>query len=141
MIHEFINKYTSKDVENIINIGRKYYLVNSSLVDIKDKVGEEVFSIGVYLGEVKNNKFMASIELINILSKLSDKKIVVNDKAEWLFVCGRDIFKKSILSGNVKSGKEYFVQNSKDENLGLGKFNGDVVKNIVDKGMYLRMEK
>ncbi len=141
MINKFIKSFTKKDLGNIINIGKKYYLVNSQLLKIKEKIGEEIFSIGVYLGEVKNEKFSPSIEFVNILSKLSDKKVFVNDKTEWLFVCGRDVFKKSIVSGDWFEGDFVFVQNSKDENLGLGRFDRRDVKNIIDKGLYLRMEK
>jgi len=141
MINEFIKKHSKEMIKNIINIGKKYYLVNSNLLKIKDKIGKEVFSIGVYLGGIKSNKFVPSIELINMLSKNPKKQIIVNDKAEWLFLCGRDVFMKSILSGTLKMNKEYFVMNSKEENLGLGKFDGKIVKNLVDKGMYLRIEK
>ncbi len=141
MINEFINKFTTENLGNIIKIGRGYYLVDSSLLKIKDKIGKDVFSIGVFLGEVKSKKFIPSIQLIDLLSTKSNKKIVVNNKAEWLFLCGRDVFKQSIISGSLKTGKEYFVTNSKNENLGLGKFDGKVVKNLIDKGQYLRIER
>lgn len=141
MINEFIKKYCNCEIGRIIKVGRCYCLVDQSLLDVKDKIKEDIFSIGVFLGEVKGKVFTPSIELIDILSKHSKEKIVVSSKAEWLFLCGRDVFKDSIISGNMKAGKEYFVQNSKDENLGLGRFDGRIVKNIIDKGMYLRMEK
>ena len=81
-----------------------------------------------------------------MLSKDSKKKLYVNKKAEWLFLCGRDLFGSSIKRSDVKKGL-VLVQNEKDENLGYGKItlplsNKDriVVKNILDRGYYLRKE-
>ena len=77
---------------------------------------------------------------------MSNKKIFINDKSEWIFLNGKDILGKAITKANVTNGL-VFVQNKKDENLGYGKFILDikrkdevVVKNILDRGHYLRCE-
>jgi ribosome biogenesis protein Nip4 len=71
---------------------------------------------------------------------------MVDDKAEWLFLCGRDVFGKSVVKANVNSGIALVV-NSKKEVLGYGKITGELknkervfVKNILDRGDYLRRE-
>lgn len=141
MIHEFIRKFTQSEIGEIMRIRTGYYLVNAELMKIKNKISKDVFSIGVFLGEVKSKKFTPSMELISMLAQLTDKKIIINDKAEWLFLCGRDVFRESVVSGNLKKNELYLIQNYRGENLGIGRFDGKMVKNSLDKGMYLRMER
>ena len=62
-------------------------------------------------------------------------------------MCGRDIFDESIVSEIPKEliGKHVLVQNENDENLGLGivKVGGSriTIKNVIDRGDFLRREK
>ena len=73
-----------------------------------------------------------------ILGRCKLPRVFVNQKAEQLFLYGRDIFMKSIVKGK-KSGT-VLVCNEKGEPLGIGKFEGETLKNVVDLGFYLRSE-
>jgi len=57
-----------------------------------------------------------------------------------MFLCGRDAFADNIVKANVNSGL-VLVQNEKDENLGLGILNEKGIRNILDRGDFLRREK
>ncbi|MEA1993182.1 MAG: hypothetical protein U9N35_02135 [Euryarchaeota archaeon] len=63
--------------------------------------------------------------------------MIINKKAETLFLYGRDVFKKNIVKGDLKKGKK-LVLNRKRECLGIGYWNGDMIRNIKDRGMFLR---
>ena len=140
---EFIQKFTDEDVGNIVKLHKSYYLVNKELTKIMNEISDEPQSVGVYLGEDEK----PSLALLDILAKKSGRKLIVNEKGEFLFICGRDLMGKSIKSSNVDKGL-VLVQNGKDENLGYGKIVGDlsqkeeiVVKNLLDRGDFLRREK
>jgi ribosome biogenesis protein Nip4 len=89
------------------------------------------------------------------LSMIADhkaNKLVVDTKTAWLFICGRDIFKKGILrGGNLKKGDYTLILNQQDECLGFGKIIHNIhdeldkkevaVKNVLDIGDFLRREK
>ena len=79
-----------------------------------EKNDVELVSIGLFLGEEKNKKFISSLALLELLSKESDKKIYLDEKGEWLFVCGRDIFAESISKADFKDKGLVLVQNLKE---------------------------
>jgi ribosome biogenesis protein Nip4 len=146
MIHKFIEQFTKEEIGNIIQIKKEFYLANKEILEVKNKISIEPNSVGLYLGEAKGKNFDPSPALIELIAKKSDNKIFINKQTEWLFLCGRDIFGKGIIKSNAKEGL-VLVQNFKDENLGYGKIINDirqkekvVVKNIQDKGIYLRQE-
>ena len=77
--------------------------------------------------------------------------MVVDAKTAWLFICGRDIFKRGIVKveGSNKKDAYTLVLNQHGECLGFGKILYDLdgekgrvaVKNISDIGDFLRREK
>lgn len=144
-IKKFIENFCSLEKINlncIHKIGKKYFYFNNEILDLKNKINKEIFSAGLFLGEDRQ-EFKPSLALLEILSKHSAKKVFINREAEWLFTCGRDVFQKSIIKMNVDSGL-VLVQNEQDENLGYGRIitgNKIFIKNILDKGNYLRMER
>ena len=150
LINKFISNFTGENFGPIIKLRKEYYLVNENLVMLMEEIkntDNEPKHIGVFLGTINNKLFEPSIELLKIISQFSEKKVYVNDKAEWLFLCGRDIFGNSITKANAVNGL-VLIQNKKDENLGFGKIiaplenkNKVVIKNILDRGAYLRMER
>jgi len=140
-LDKFTAKFTNKRIESI-QIGRRYYLKNKELEEIRDRIDKEPQTIGVYLGEKtndKNKEFIPSMELLKLLSTVSEDKIFINKKAEWLFLCGRDVFEDSIIK--KKAEGLVLVQNENDENLGFGKTKGNSIKNILDRGDFLRRER
>lgn len=116
----------------------KYYLDKETYYSGEKENIKNLVASGLVLGHKKNN-FKPSLYLLELIAKDSSKKIVINSKAEWLFLCGRDVFKDSILK---KNATEFcLVQNEKDENLGFGLIKGNLVKNMLDRGDFLRREK
>lgn len=153
-VTEFMEKFVLRseineliDAKKIVKINREYFLVPEDF-GMNDYFDKHLVSAGIPLGLAKEN-FLPSIALLEIISKKSRKKIVINEKAEWLFLCGRDVFGNSVLShADQKKGDLTLVQNEKDENLGYGKVlesvsDSDhvVVKNLLDRGDFLRREK
>jgi ribosome biogenesis protein Nip4 len=144
-LRAFVKNFSSHPIDNIEKIGRNNFLATSSLLETKRRINKDTFSIGLFLGETKD-RFYPSPAFVDIISRLEDadnRKIFVNKKAEWLFLCGRNILMESIVR-NPRSLKEGFVlvQNENDENLGYGIFHQQgkdtVIKNLLDKGKYLR---
>ena len=125
-------------------IGRKYFYVKKDLKELKDKIDLEPFSVGLPLGELKENKFVPSPALLDMLCKYSDKKVHVNEKGQEVFLYGNDVFEENITKGRDKEGL-VLVINDKEECLGYGDmiFKGKkkVLKNILDRGDYLRRER
>lgn len=102
------------------------------------EVNGRIESKGAYLGTQKKS-FEPSLYLLERISKVSKNKVFVNKESEWLFLCGRDVFEKNILK-NDATKHIFLVQNENDENLGLGMFTRGMVKNLMDRGDFLRRE-
>jgi ribosome biogenesis protein Nip4 len=128
----------------------RFYLVNQVL---KPMVKEDFFYAGTYLGKAKEGKFFPSFNLLAILAKQDANRIVVDKKAAWLFICGRDILGKSILRvfGSGKKHSNVLVLNELGECLGFGriveklsesvKSDQIAVRNVSDVGDFLRRER
>jgi ribosome biogenesis protein Nip4 len=129
--------------------GGRYFLLNENL---KKLIRKDFYYAGTYLGKVKNGKFFPSFNLLAILAKGEANKIVVDGKAAWLFICGRDIFRKAVLvvHGSRRKGAYTLVLNEFGECLGFGKIICSLgvdakgtevaVKHISDVGDFLRRE-
>jgi ribosome biogenesis protein Nip4 len=139
----------SLNPEFILNRTGRYFLVNKNLRGYTQK---DFYYAGTYLGKVKNGKFFPSFNLLTMLAKGEANKIVVEKKAAWLFICGRDIFRKAILAvrGSRRKGDHTLVLNEFGDCLGFGKILCSLdeaakktevaVKNISDIGDFLRRE-
>jgi ribosome biogenesis protein Nip4 len=86
-----------------------------------------------------------------MLEKRGANKIVVENKTAWLFICGRDVFRKGIISvhGSKRKGDHVLVLNQFGDCLGFGRIvcslggaqNNEVaVRNVSDIGDFLRRE-
>jgi ribosome biogenesis protein Nip4 len=128
----------------------RYYLVNPAL---KPLVRQDFFYAGVFLGKVKEGKFFPSFNLLAMLAKIDANRVVVDRKAAWLFICGRDVLGKSIVrvQGAGKKHTNALVLNEFGECLGFGRIvenlsggEGDnqiVLRNVSDVGDFLRRER
>jgi ribosome biogenesis protein Nip4 len=132
----------------ILKIGKNYYLAGPKLIELRSKINRDLFAAGLYLGCDSGKHFDPSPALIDMLSKMDksgSRKIYIASKVEGLFLYGRNILKDSITKNpnNIDSGY-VFVQNESDENLGYGIFQKQceqvIIKNLLDKGFYLRKE-
>ena len=139
----------SLNSEFILNKNGRYFLVNKNL---RGYIQKDFYYVGTYLGKVKKRKFFPSFNLLAILARGDANKIVVDKRAAWLFICGRDIFRRGILTvrGSLKKSDHTLVINEFGECLGFGKIacrldekakkTEVAVKNISDVGDFLRRE-
>jgi ribosome biogenesis protein Nip4 len=139
----------SLNADFIVEKGGRYFLLNKALLKIARK---DFYYAGTYLGKVKNGKFFPSFNLLMMLAKGEANKIVVEKKAAWLFICGRDVFRKGIvtLRGSRRKGDHTLVLNEFGACLGFGKIVSRLdgaaketevaVKNVLDVGDFLRRE-
>jgi ribosome biogenesis protein Nip4 len=137
----------SLDETLIVKKRNRYFLLNPNLKRLTSK---DFFYAGTYLGKVKNREFFPSFDLLRTIAEREVAKVVVNKKTEWLFICGRDVFKEGIVKvkGSVRKGDYVLVLNLHGECLGFGRIISDldkkeggvVVKNISDIGDFLRRE-
>jgi ribosome biogenesis protein Nip4 len=117
---------------------------------LKNVIARNFFYAGLYLGKTRKGRFFPSFNLMKMIGKTKANKVVVDKKTEWLFICGRDIFKRGIkkVKGSREKGSYVLILNMKDECLGYGKIlhnlnkTGEkvVIKNILDIGDFLRRE-
>ena len=138
------------NLDLMVETAGRFYLVNPTL---KPLVRPDFFSAGVFLGKAKEGKFFPSFTLLSMLAKKEANRIVLDQKASWLFICGRDILRKSIvrIQGPGKKDTNTLVFNEFGECLGFGRIveklrdsandNGIVVRNVLDIGDFLRRER
>ena len=151
LIRDFASLFqTDIDLEEcfLVKKGNRCFLLNEEIG--KTEMGD-FFYAGSFLGEKRNREFMPSFELLRLITEKRANKITIDKKTEWLFICGRDIFRRGIeqVLGSGKEGDHVLVLNGHGECLGFGKVvsdlgkkkNGVVVKNILDIGDFLRREK
>lgn len=151
---DFINIFNtsiSLDKSLIFEKQNRYFLLSKNLKRLTSK---EFFYAGIYLGKAKDGIFFPSFPLLAMIAeKERANKMVVDEKTEWLFICGRDVFKQGILNtiGTRKKGDYTLIMNQHGECLGFGKILRNLdeekdrqrvaVKNISDVGDFLRRER
>jgi len=127
----------------------KYYLISKSIQNILQRT-KKPFSVGIYLGKARGKQFFPSVNLLSMIRSPARNKVWVDDKAAWLFVCGRDLFSEGIKTSTkcVYKGIITLVLNKNDEVLGFGKTlkkltekEGVIIQNIFDIGDFLRRER
>jgi ribosome biogenesis protein Nip4 len=138
----FTKKFTEEKID-YAKEGSKYYFAGDEAAVLSSKI-KGTLSAGLPLGETKNGVFKPSVYLLEILSKKTENKVFVNDKAEWLFLCGRDVLPEGVKKNN-STADVFLIQNEKDENLGLGRnmshSGKKFIKNVLDRGDFLRRER
>jgi ribosome biogenesis protein Nip4 len=131
--------------------GDRYYLINPELAKI---VKGDYFYAGLYLGKDKNGMFFPSFNLLNLLAKSAQNKVVLDRKAAWLFICGRDVFRNGVVRvfGSKQRGDATLVLNEFGDCLGFGQILAGLtvesggkavvaVENVLDLGDFLRRER
>jgi ribosome biogenesis protein Nip4 len=150
-LNDFIRLFgasLSLDESLVAEEGNRYYLLNE---DMKGFIKEDFLYAGTYLGETRGGRFMPSFMFLAMIAETARNKTYVDGKTAWLFICGRDIFRRGIAKMTGATGRNNctLVMNKFDECLGFGRviadFNEKVetvaVKNVVDIGDFLRRER
>jgi ribosome biogenesis protein Nip4 len=147
-INDFMERFQSEIELNeklVVKKRNRYFLLNENL---KSLALTDFFYAGIYLGKVKNEKFFPSFNLLSMISRGKANKVVVDDKTEWLFICGRDIFRRGVVRtmGSKSKGDHTLILNQQGECLGFGRITrnldeaGVVIENVSDIGDFLRRE-
>ena len=151
-IVDFVAKFGTKiplNTDFVVKKDGRYFLLNGIL---KRFIRDDYYYAGTYLGKMKDGIFFPSFNLLAWIGRRRANSVVIDRKASWLFICGRDIFRKSILSVNVSPGKNDYVLvlNEFKECLGFGRIVSSLnaagkgadpaVRNISDIGDFLRRE-
>ena len=146
---EFASRFGGKvalNPEFILERAKRFYLLNPALRKVAR--GDFYYS-GLYLGKIKNGTFFPSFNFLNMVVPFAVNKVVLERKAAWLFICGRDIFRRGIikLMGSKHRGDFTLVMNEFGECLGFGVVTGNfeeegkvAVRNVLDVGDFLRRE-
>ncbi len=150
-IKDFVSRFQTRislDKNLIVKRRDRYFLLNDGL---KRSISKGFFYAGIYLGKTKRGRFFPSFNLLGMIAGKKANKVIVDKKTEWLFICGRDIFKQGIteVMGSKRKGDYTLILNQRGECLGFGKIlchldkakDGVVIKNIADIGDFLRREK
>ena len=142
------NASVSLDESQIVRKENRFFLINKNL---KRLLSKDFFYAGTYLGKIKNRKFFPSFSLLSMIAERKANKLIVDKKTEWLFICGRDLYKQGIMKvmGSKRKGDYTLILNQHGECLGFGRIlqdldeeiGGVVVKNVSDVGDFLRREK
>ena len=150
-IDDFVSRFETKmrlDDALIMKRQGRYFLLDENLRRLTSK---DFYYVGAYLGETRDGEFFPSFNLLNMLAERKANRIKVDKKTEWLFICGRDVFRQGItkVMGSTEEGDYMLVLNSHDECLGFGRIlrnlkvkrKGPAVENILDVGDFLRRER
>jgi ribosome biogenesis protein Nip4 len=134
------------------------YLVTQQQHDFIKTLGDysDIYSAGLYIGFIKEGKFLVSLEFLEFLKQqgflIGIKNIIVNESGERSVLYGNNITKEMILSfsKDLKKNDDVIILNQYNELLAFGKYSADkedilllnaqgrVAINIVDIGNYLR---
>jgi ribosome biogenesis protein Nip4 len=144
---ERIKNALESEESGILMIGKNIFRTNPSCCG--PEMGSDAKSLvycGIKMGAVAKGRFLPAPGFLNALleSKEEMNYVVLNSRAEWLFLCGRDVFNDGIAKKHIKSKCKCLVLNENGECLGYGlvEKNGAVeVKNLFDLGDFLRRER
>ncbi|MFT4311981.1 MAG: hypothetical protein ACMXYF_02025 [Candidatus Woesearchaeota archaeon] len=120
-----LQKFSSTSFEKRAKIGQNEFLTTHSYENM------------VYSGQPLIIHKHISPAILGLLD--SCPSIRITKKAEWLFLCGRDIFVENVLTSPIPKGF-VLVRDDNENILGLAKQEKDIMKNILDKGHYIRRE-
>ena len=144
---EFLKQFGIGYDQQVTQIGSEYYVLSPAIMRVKDAIRQTPVFAGQYLGAAKDRIFQPSTELLQWMVKRTERRVVLNEKGAWLFVCGRDPFKQGVSKSptGLNEGTLVLALNEVGECLGYGQYTGKggmkpFVKNIYDIGDFLRRE-
>lgn len=150
-IDNFVGKFGTRialDESLLLRKQNKLYLLDKNL---RRLVAKDFFYAGTYLGKLADGEFFPSFNLLRMIAEKDSNRVIIQPKTEWLFICGRDVFREGIIQiqGSRQEGDYTLILNNRLACLGFGRIlhdlssekEGVVIKNILDLGDFLRREK
>ncbi len=142
----FLKNFNAEDLlemSNVVQLKEFYFTLNRQQRTI---LATKPVFIGYCLGKKKGNSFCPSVSLLDYISLRNVKKIIVDEKTEWLFICGRDIFNIQQALGSPQEKDNVLVLNRFKECIGIAQYTAtpskrNPVRHIYDIGDYLRRER
>jgi len=139
-LEAFLEPFGVEKPSNIIVKGKKVFEAPPRVRETAEMAKAEFISLGLPMGEVTKKGFMPSFALLDMIAG-SPNAVVINQEAEWLFLCGRDVFARNVVS-DENTAQMFLVKNQRGEVLGLGAWGRAKkhVKPVLDRGDFLRRE-
>lgn len=122
----------------LVRIGKKVFLVKKEVLKVARELAKQgvvPYAVGTEIGTFLK-EFEPSIGVADVIGMYTNAKTVINEEGEKLFSYGRDVFVQNVVKGKKEGTR--IVVNERKEVLGIGVFDGKMVKNVIDKGFYLR---
>jgi len=142
-LQEFLDDFEMKVPSDVRMVGRSYFKVYD-----ESWLKHHPHYIGECIAHERGNTCIPSIDFLQVMGKNAKKRVVVDDKGEWLFICGRDLFTATITQRKgVELGDIVVVLNKHGECIGYGEviapfeLKNVVIKRRFDIGDLLRREK
>ena len=142
--YQFILRFGSAELafnKDILSLGREYFLVRKELREAISKNSLRPEYLGTFLGRDTDVGFIPSFALLEMIKEKS-RKVVLNEKSAWLFICGRNALKEGVVRKDKFENMDHvIVLNEKNEVLGYGQFIKNEIRNLFDRGDFLRRER
>ena len=142
-IEEFLKPFGIKKTVDAQIIGRSYFIVKE-----KNLLSKRPIYSGECIAHIRGPVLIPSIDFLQQIGKEARKHAILSAKAEWLFICGRDVFAKGIASHNNPAvGDRAVILNQHKECIGYGDMTAPltdkrvVIKRLFDIGDLLRRER
>jgi len=142
-IEEFLKPFGIKKTIDAQIVGRSYFIVKE-----KNLLSKRPTYTGECMAHIRGPVLIPSIDFLQQIGKEARKHVILSAKAEWLFICGRDVFTKGIAShNNPAMGERVVVLNQHKECIGYGDMTAPltdkrvVIKRLFDIGDLLRRER
>ncbi len=130
------------------------YLVPHDWMSMVDENFDEfeVRYMGIWLGDLVNDKLRLSLPILERLSEFTDNVLVVTKRSAEAFTYGRSVIREGVVSlkAELERGQRVIVKDQAGHVLGLAMLSVDerlidrlpkeklVAKNLVDIGWYIR---
>ncbi len=108
-------------------------------------IRDKLFTAGIHIARIRGGRVKPLLGLLNLIGRPSRGYAVVNEKAEKLFLYGRDVFPSSLIElvrPPEHCSNIIVVLNPRYEPIGWGKLKptkgGPFIQNLLDLGWYLR---
>lgn len=129
---------------SILNFEKSHLkILGKSICSKKDIVGlkdENIFFSGEVIANI-DKKIVPSLNLLKEIANFDVDVITLNDKASFLFICGRDILDQGVKTKIIlKNSKFGIVKNDKNEIIGVFQKKGKEYENLWNIGDYLKRE-